>query len=58
MRSPYRRPSAKRVATKTFFEYGVSPVKKESNAAGNYANFVVGLFIVLGIYLIAQAFGV
>ena len=58
MRSPYRRPSAKRVATKTFFEYGVSPVKKETNTAGNYANFVVGLFIVFGIYLIAQAFGI
>jgi hypothetical protein len=44
--------------TKTFFEYGVSPVKKETNTAGNYANFVVGIFIVFGIYLIAQAFGI
>ena len=58
MRSPYRRPSAKRVATKTFFEYGVSPVKKENSATGNYANFVVGILIVFGIYLIAQAFGI
>jgi hypothetical protein len=58
MRSPYKRPSAKRVVTKTFFEYGVSPVKKESSTAGNYATFIVGVAVVFGIYLIAQAFGI
>jgi hypothetical protein len=44
--------------TKTFFEYGVSPVKKESSTAGNYATFIVGVAVVFGIYLIAQAFGI
>lgn len=58
MSSRSRKLSAKRVVTKTYFEYGVTPVKKETSVAANYANFVVGLCIVLGIYLIAQAFGI
>lgn len=58
MSSRSRKLSAKRVATKTFFEYGVTPVKTQSNVTGNYANFVVGVILVFGIFLIAQAFGI
>jgi|APGre2960657404_1045060.scaffolds.fasta_scaffold07808_9 hypothetical protein len=53
-----RKLSAKRVATKTYFEYGVSPVTQTTNTLGNYANFVLGVVLVVGIFLIAQAFGV
>ncbi len=39
------------------FEYGVTPAVNK-NAAGNYVNFVLGVVLVIGIYLIAGAFGI
>ena len=53
-----RKLSAKRVATKTYFEYGVTPVTQTTNTLGNYANFLLGVILVVGIFLIAQAFGI
>lgn len=53
-----RKLSAKRVATRTYFEYGVSPVTQTTNTLGNYANFLLGVILVVGIFLIAQAFGI
>jgi hypothetical protein len=52
-----RRLSTKRVVTKTYFEYGVTPAANKT-AAGNYINFVLGVVLVVGIYLIAGAFGI
>jgi hypothetical protein len=52
-----RRLSTKRVVTKTYFEYGVTPAVNKT-AAGNYVNFVLGVVLVVGIYLIAGAFGI
>lgn len=53
-----RKLSAKRVATKTYFEYGVTPIAQTTNTLGNYANFLLGVILVVGIFLIAQAFGI
>ena len=51
-----RRLSAKRVATKTSPKLPVARVG-DNGAAGNYINFVLGVVLVIGIYLIAGAFG-
>jgi hypothetical protein len=53
-----RKLSAKRVATKTYFEYGVTPATQSTNTLGNYVNFALGVILVIGIFLIAQAFGI
>lgn len=52
-----RRLSAKRVTTKTSSEPPVARVG-DDGAAGNYINFVLGVVLVIGIYLIAGAFGI
>ena len=53
-----RKLSAKRVVTKTYFEYGVTPSTQSTNVLGNYVNFALGVILVIGIFLIAQAFGI
>lgn len=52
-----RRLSAKRVATKTSPKLPVARVG-DDGAAGNYINFLLGVVLVIGIYLIAGAFGI
>lgn len=51
-----RRLLAKRVATETSPDLPVARVGGDG-AAGNYINFVLGVVLVIGIYLIAGAFG-
>jgi hypothetical protein len=57
MNRTLRRLSAKRVATKTSSERPVAHAG-DDGAAGNYINFVLGVVLVIGIYLIAGAFGI
>ena len=58
MTSKKSKVSAYRVATKTYYNYGVTPAEKQRTAVGNYANFVLGVAFTFVIYLIANALGV
>lgn len=58
MTSTRKKATAKRVATKTatYYNYGVT--KTETNQKGNFASFVVGVFLTVAIYAIARFFGI
>jgi hypothetical protein len=58
MTSKRKKLSAHRVATKTYYNYGVTPAEKRQTQLGNYANFVLGVAFTFVIYLLASALGV
>lgn len=49
--------SSKRTITRDYYHYGVKPIQEKSSL-GNYVNFLLGVVLVIGIYLIANAFGI
>jgi hypothetical protein len=58
MTSTRQKQAAKRAAvrTATYYNYGVKPTTSEAKA--NFASFAVGVFLTLGIYLLARFFGI